>query len=333
MKHVAMILPSNAAPYDHLQVLPDAPKSDYPSVMIRWGRLRQILAQQLPPGSVLCNQRVTGYEEEGSSISKTVRLQLNNNDVSEPYSLVIAADGKASIFRSTPLTASPTDPRINFKAVVKKRADKFLPNCDTTAYSFFAPTGIACFLGPAGSDGWTYWAISLPASMCPAVSEEMSSSSEQHLQAMQNQLLATLSAHPECQAYVDLIQATDASAIFVQNSTTAALTETLVVPDAPAVLLGDAGHAMSASYGQATSFGLEDAATLVHCLQQGQPLTSALYNYSRLRRDRCVVMQQKSQERATRAMKGDPCNDITQWIHDWDVVKIEKNDEMMTVVG
>ena len=40
--------------------------------------------------------------------------------------------------------------------------------------------------------------------------------------------------------------------------------------------IGDAAHAMSASYGQACNFALEDAATLAACIRDSDDLVEAL---------------------------------------------------------
>ena len=85
------------------------------------------------------------------------------------------------------------------------------------------------------------------------------------------------------------------------------------------MLVGDAAHVMAGSYGQASSFAFEDAVTLARCLVGTGKTKEALDKYSQLRRDRCLEMQRKSQECAAKAMKGEQTEDITRWIHDWDI--------------
>lgn len=83
--------------------------------------------------------------------------------------------------------------------------------------------------------------------------------------------------------------------------------------------IGDAAHAMSASYGQACNFALEDAATLAACIRDSDDLVEALKDYSKKRLDRCIEMQTKSAERANKAMKGEQVEDVTAWIYKWDI--------------
>ena len=437
----AVILPSQHTLYDTQQVTPSdtSPSEElvFPTVMIRWGVLRQLLVdaivesascqqqqQQQPTCQLLLNRQVTGYhklmvpppDDKNNSNGETLlRLEYTStttatptsttnssnknqhttvssslkSSLSRPYSLVIAADGKASIFRPTPLQMS--SPRINFKAVVR------LPETPSTAalaaaaaatttsansngnmatttatitYSFFAgPT--ACFMGPASrSDNWTYWAISVLAeqalqfgttsSLCESWKQHLlqlldpniNSSSSSSSSSTENQ--QATAAPAECQIYHDLIAATPATAIFRQESTQATIPDQFVLDDGHLVLVGDAAHAINASFGQATSFALEDAVTLAHCLsqqqqqqQQQQPhdsdhkassLMNGLLEYSRQRVDRCLVMQQKSQERLDMAMKGQDTRHITQWIHHFDLPmagtdRKQDKDQPFTVVA
>jgi energy-coupling factor transporter ATP-binding protein EcfA2 len=101
--------------------------------------------------------------------------------------------------------------------------------------------------------------------------------------------------------------------------------------------VGDAAHAMSLSYGQATNFALEDAAVLRACLSTALTgvqdnksrqhtekdmitrVDQALTDYSEQRVTRCLEMQRRSDERARKAMNGEPAEDATKWIFQWDV--------------
>jgi 2-polyprenyl-6-methoxyphenol hydroxylase-like FAD-dependent oxidoreductase len=317
IQHNVMVLPSKETLFDNLQLLPASPPGDLPTVMVRWGLLRQILAEKLPDDCAVFDQKVVGCQKEGDTIHLALESTAGIQDtvaLSTPSTLVIAADGKSSVFRPTPLVGGR---RVNLKAVVNLQAP--MPGKESTTYSLFSPTGLACFLGPAGP-GWTYWAISIP------VSEEeeamfctTSRNNANEQDALKAKLLSTLEASnlPETQVYMDLIRATHASKILLIVSAEAELPHTL--HDGGVVLVGDAAHAMSGSYGQCVSFALEDAATLANCLATSLTTRAALASYSELRRNRCLEMQRKSQERLAKVMKGDMTDDVTCWIHDWDL--------------
>jgi len=313
-----MVMPMKEKPFDMLHGLPSSPPSDLPTVMIRWGLLRQILAQQVPEESISLNQKIASHDNSHLVLE-------NHNTISLSSKLLVVADGKASLFRPTPLVSNK---RINIKAVVPQTAP--LPNAATSTYSLFSSTGLACFLGPAGP-GWTYWAISIPV----ASEEEEQTYFAFDQESLKAQLLSSLSSSSlpaERQVYIGLIQATAASSILVQASSQAALP--LRFSSHNQVLVGDAAHAMNASYGQAISFSLEDAATLAHCLKISSP-QEALAQYSQLRHSRCLEMQQKSQERTAKQMRGESTDDITRWIHDWDLEMSKVPTEVtgMTVIG
>jgi 2-polyprenyl-6-methoxyphenol hydroxylase-like FAD-dependent oxidoreductase len=319
IQHNVMVLPSKETLFDNLQLLPASPPDDLPTVMVRWGLLRQVLADKLPDDCAVFNQKVVACRKDGDTIhlalESTAGIQTTAA-LSTSSTLVIAADGKASFFRPTPLVGGR---RVNLKAVVN--AEPPMPGKETTTYSLFSPTGLACFLGPAGP-GWTYWAISIPLS--EEEEEETlfyktSRNNADEQDALKAKLLSTLEASnlSETQVHMDLIRATHASKIILQISVEAKLPPTL--HDGGVVLVGDAAHAMSGSYGQCVSFALEDAATLAHCLATSRKTPAALARYTELRRNRCLEMQRKSQERLAKVMKGDMTDDVTCWIHEWDL--------------
>jgi len=123
--------------------------------------------------------------------------------------------------------------------------------------------------------------------------------------------------------------------------------------------VGDAAHAMSASYGQAIAFAMEDAAVLGHCLSTVGSgtgtgnMTNRLTHYTKQRRDRCFEMQQQAQARAAYVIqhgRAPPLDNFTEWIHTWTLLptngsssstttkqeqmeRIQEDDEQMAVVG
>mmetsp|Transcript_19195 Transcript_19195/g.38676 ORF Transcript_19195/g.38676 Transcript_19195/m.38676 type:complete len:123 (+) Transcript_19195:3299-3667(+) len=113
---------------------------------------------------------------------------------------------------------------------------------------------------------------------------------------------------------------TDAKYMYVQLSQEAEeIGPCLVSTDGRVVLVGDAAHAMSPSYGQAANFALEDAASLAVCIRDADTLGTALKAYEKSRLGRCSEMQQRSAERAAKAMKGEQTEDVSKWIFKWEV--------------
>ena len=304
MKRTVMVLPSKETLYDNLQTLPaeaSSAHSDLPTVMIRWGYFRQLLAQGIPSESIQFKQQVR---------KETIPLML-----SSPSTLLIAADGKHSAFRTTPLVSQN---RINLNSIVQMKVP--FPQAESTTFALLIPSGVACFLGPAGP-GWTYWGVSISVDK---ETDDMSFNTwhtdPESLKARALQALQATNCK-ETKVFQDVIQATPARSIYVQPSVQAEIPPSL--QEGGAILVGDAAHSMDGSYGQASSFALEDAATLSCCLaaqQKGDASTrAALQAYSDLRRNRCLEMQNKSNERAVRAMKGEQTEDITRWIYEWDL--------------
>ena len=77
---------------------------------------------------------------------------------------------------------------------------------------------------------------------------------------------------------------------------------------------------MAPSYGQAVNFALEDAASLAVCIRDAENVASALKTYEGSRLERCREMQQRSADRAAKAMKGqENIEDVSKWIFAWDV--------------
>ena len=224
--------------------------------------------------------------------------------------------------------------RVNIKAVVNvsleygnmRDAVTNTPSIPRgTALTFHAPDGsVACFAGPAGPNH-TYWAISIVDDTSANTADLIDHYEGESLKERVLHTLRALNA-PHCQFVIDLIQATAADTIFVQRSR-----QFDEIPSQfhynhnnnntsrPVVLVGDAAHAMSPSYGQAANFGFEDAATLQFCIQQQQSLSSALELYSQVRVPRCQTMHGKSSERIAKHTKRESTQDLFKWIGSWQI--------------
>lgn len=307
--------------------IPDTAESDtgLPQVFLRWGKLREILAQRLPPGSITLGADIVGYQssEEG------VILETESGKPVPPTKapLVIAADGIYSKLRSSVQDDVKVkyNKRFNFKASVKlELGDEFEPGY---TYCYFAPGGgTACFAGPAG-DGYTYWAISIadndedPSSELLTLAHKQSNCDDNSA-ALKEELLKTLRSlnEPLCQFAIDKVMATEPGYIYLHPSEQLeTLAESFVSKDGKLVLVGDAAHAMSPAYGQGSNFALEDAATLAVFIRDGDNLREALDAYGASRVGRCMEMQHRSEDRAVKAMKGEQVEDVSKWIFKWDV--------------
>ena len=262
------------------------------------------------------------------------------------HSLIIGADGVSSICRylvQTNLQQIPSEEintattrdvkdtgRINIKAVVPKKLGSSFKAGYTYAY-FAANGGIGCFAGPAGKDH-TYWAISIADEKdeeCESGSESGEIQMKQFLAGVTDlnevklALLSKLASLEcaDCQFIMDMIDVTDPETIYMARSKEALqIGPHLATDDGKIVLVGDAAHAMSGSYGQNPSFGLEGAAELAVCIRDSDCIETALERYSRIRVGRCIEMQKRSAERAEKAMKGEQgLEDVSKWIHEWDI--------------
>ena len=332
-------------------VIPDTTKADtgIPQILIRWGTLRSLLAEQLPEDTVIVDSRrdIAGYSVSARSDSRLINLINSSGGCFDmpKASLIVGADGVKSTFRalirkstknlSTEVNCAVGEDvkyggRINIKAVVNKTLGVEYKSSHT--YASFAPDGsVAVFAGRAG-DNLTYWAISVADSAneeghpTTTFIEDLPTGADGRLlsENLKEKLLAKLRALNSDQyieSVIDLIDSTPSEDIYYQKSEEAIeLGEhPLHSDDGHIVLAGDAAHAFSASYGQAANFALEDAATLAACIRDSDDLKDALRDYSKKRLDRCIEMQSRSAERAAKAMKGEHVEDVSKWIFQWDI--------------
>ena len=332
-----MLLPNVPQP----MTIPDTAEMDagLPQVLMRWGVLRKLLADQKPSD---CMSNDVGHDVVGYTAQDDggVRLvQSNDTDIGPPSApLIIAADGIYSTFRQC--LASDTcaldtiddrmegikyNGRVNIKAVTKGVLDPEQHLANHT-YSFFSPDGgVACFAGPAG-EGYTYWAISVADSddgECNVMElVKCKKSAQQKKESIKSALLDKLRGldEPLVDFAVEKIEDTHPDFVYVQHSEEAEeIGPCLVSTDGRVVLVGDAGHSMSPSFGQGANFALEDAASLAACIRDADDIASALAAYEESRLDRCKEMQRRSADRAAKAMKGEETEDVSKWIFAWDV--------------
>ena len=352
----ALIIPGRGG-IDQPMFMPDTGMSQ---IFVRWSVLRSILRDLIPEDNIVTNigKDVTGYQvtEDGCveliDPSGSVVYPLASS--SSSHSLIIGADGVSSICRylvQTNLQQIPSEEintattrdvkdtgRINIKAVVPKKLASSFKAGYTYAY-FAANGGIGCFAGPAGKEH-TYWAISIADEKdeeCECESERDTGTGTETGEIQMKQFLAGVTDLNEvklallsklaslecadCQFIMDMIDVTDPETIYMARSKEALqIGPHLATDDGKIVLVGDAAHAMSGSYGQNPSFGLEGAAELAVCIRDSDCVQTALERYSKVRVGRCIEMQKRSAERAERAMKGEQgLEDVSKWIHEWDI--------------
>lgn len=317
-------IPTNATSTDRLDeytIVDDKTlgTTGLPQVLIRWGVLRRILQNLLNDDTVqvsnnahATNFRTTdnGRMQVLNSENEVMTLPNNNGNSDNTTPLLIAADGIHSHFgkRLHPNDNLKDNGRVNVKAVVKRR---LFNHINGITYSHFEGN-IACFAGPAG-DEYTYWAISLPNDKAQSPSEVL----VKDLNALKDDLLQQLSAIHVPSFIVELSQATPASRIFVRQSQESRHVLQLYSSSCNIVLVGDAAHVMSPSYGQSASMALEDAVTLAACIKN-HPLKTALEKYSQARTSRSEKMVKQSARRTKLAVKGEPIEDVSQWIFQWE---------------
>lgn len=316
------------APPQGAMHMPDSAEADtgLPQVLLGWGKLRAILASHVPSESITYDQteEFTGFAvtEEGVKLTSKSGIQVGPS-VSP---LIIGADGiNSTIGRSINNTKIIYNNRINIKAIVKAELGNDCKPGYTNCY--FAPDGsVACFAGPAG-EGLSYWAISIKDEEKDkeVLSELLNVSRPQKdldRSAVKEKLLKLLQSmnEPLCQFAMDIVTKTESEYIYIQRGEQMEeVGPNLSTPDRKVVLVGDAAHAFSMSYGQAMSFALEDAATLAVCMRDADDIETAVKCYEKSRMDRCIEMEQRSKERMANRLKGVMTEDVSKWIFQWDI--------------
>jgi len=335
----AMILPGMPDP----MFLPDTAEEDtgLPQVFVRWGVLREMLLDALSPPTYFCTDtgdNICGYKVNDDGSISLLADKDTCIDINEA-NLIISAEGVKSTFRyfvnndkdmigldedqASLIKIDVKDTgRINIKAIVPRDLDKSFKQAHT--YAWFAKDGgVGCFAGPAGN-GYTYWAISVADSLNEETGEKyqfLSQVDKNDFDTIKKTLLDKLRSldSTDCKFAIDLIEESIPERIYVSRSEEATKIGPSLQKDGKVVLVGDAAHAMSGSYGQNPNFALEDAAVLACSLRNTCDVESALKKYSEQRVSRCLEMQKRSAERAAKAMKGEKVEDVSKWIFQWDI--------------
>jgi 2-polyprenyl-6-methoxyphenol hydroxylase-like FAD-dependent oxidoreductase len=292
-------------------------------------------------------------EEEEKEDDPMLRTVIPVTTRGEPVSLgttsfaphlIVGADGLHSVFRqcinhncdntvkAASLDTLKDNRRVNIKAAVPVELATLGVDFSTNPQSTFVQmdSQLACFAGPAGP-GFSYWAISIgdDANGVPFFSND---DPKNDMIAAKSRLLDKLGEESSSSSsalnrdwIIRLVEQTDPFTILINRSVEAPVEghNSFVSNDGKVVLLGDAAHAMNPSYGQSASFAFEDAATLATAIREGRSkgdtLPQALQVYSDKRVGRCMEMQRRSEERAAKAMRGEAAEDVSKWIHAWEL--------------
>jgi 2-polyprenyl-6-methoxyphenol hydroxylase-like FAD-dependent oxidoreductase len=303
IKENILLLPGGAPPMK----IPnnDEEEFGYPTVLIRWGVLRRLLAEMLPEESLLfgMGKEIAGYklmseEEDGEESTNTVAPVNQKGEVVSTGSsfqpqLIVGADGLKSVFREcvqnecqikpkdspSTLSAIKDNGRVNIKAAVPVKLSELGEQFAVPHATFaqFDPQ-VACFAGPAGPK-YTYWAISIADGENGVPFFSSDNPQEDSIQAKNLVLdkLEQIASDDVSRAWIiELVERTDPRNILINRSLEAPVKEddSFVSQDGKVVLLGDAAHAMNPSYGQSASFAFEDAATLATCIRDGSMATT-----------------------------------------------------------
>lgn len=332
-----ILLPGGAPPLS----MPNTAKAEtnYPIVLIRWGVLRKLLGELLPEESIAfgTGSDIAGYDLDDNVVQPVNKEGEKVEIGSSSPQLIIAADGLKSVFRDRIQTGtmipekdsqrpSPLkdNGRVNIKAAVRSELKEIGEIFSTEGATFgqFDPM-LAAFAGPAGRE-YSYWAIAV-ADDPESGSKFLSDHSEDKATSkslLLEKLKASSSAAVDRNWVISLVEKTDPSAILIDRSMEATVEEgdSFVSNDGRVVLVGDAAHAMNPAYGQSASFAFEDAATLALLLKDDScgDIAEALKEYSNKRIGRCIEIQRRSEERASKAMKGEKTEDISKWIYSWE---------------
>jgi 2-polyprenyl-6-methoxyphenol hydroxylase-like FAD-dependent oxidoreductase len=335
-----MILPGMPEP----MLIPDTAEEDtgLPQVFVRWGVLREMLADQLSESSILTD---TGGNVRGYKVNEDGGVHLVTDKAGDTFidhgeaNLIVSAEGVRSTFRyfvnnNKDMIGHDEDQvslikgdvkdtgRINIKAIVPRDLDESFQPSHT--YAWFAQNGgVGCFAGPAGS-GHTYWAISIADSVDEETGETskfLSDVDRNDFDTIKSTLLSKLRSldAADCQFAIDLVDESTPERIYVTRSEEAIKIGPSLQKDGKVALVGDSAHAMSGSYGQNPNFALEDAAVLACSIRDSSSIESALESYSEQRVSRCLEMQHRGAERAAKAMKGEQVEDVSKWIFQWDI--------------
>ncbi|MDH6088485.1 FAD-dependent oxidoreductase [Umezakia ovalisporum] len=260
-------------------------KYKQPMLQIRWSRLQEILAAQLPPDIIHLDHRCIGFQQNQQQVEvcfeggKTVQADL-----------LIGADGLNSAVRQTLIgDGDPTYAgRMSWRAVLKYSHEKLLPH---QVMSITASDGKIFGFFDLGS-GYVFWSA---ASLCPHGSiaqspADVKSRIQENFTGWAEPVQEILAAtNPQ-----DIVERPICHRPPLKNWSQGRVT-----------LLGDAAHPMVPLLGQGANTAFEDAWELAQYLRNGADINAALANYENSRKPRTHIIQVRNAVGAKDAYKAD----------------------------
>ncbi len=260
-------------------------KYGQPMLQIRWSRLQEILASQLPSEAIHLDHRCIDFQQN----DQKVEIYFEGGKTVEA-DLLIGADGLNSIVRQILIADGEPDyaGRMSWRAVIKYSHSKLLPH---QVMSMTAPDGKIFGFFDLGS-GYVFWSA---ASLCPEgkIAEtpaEVKSRIQQKFSGWAEpvqEILAATNAE-------DIVERPICDRPPLENWSQGRVT-----------LLGDAAHPMVPLLGQGANTAFEDAWELAQCLSHTPNISAALANYEKSRKPRTQIIQMRNAVGAKRAYKPD----------------------------
>lgn len=278
-------------------------KYGQPMLQIRWSRLQEILASQLPPDIIHLDHRCIGFEQNDQKV--TVWFESGKTVEAD---LLIGADGLNSVVRQTLIgDGEPSYAgRMSWRAVLKYSHEKLLPH---QVMSMTASDGKIFGFFDLGS-GYVFWSA---ASLWPEGSiaqspADVKSRIQENFTGWAEPVPEILAATPS----QDIIERPICDRPPLKNWSQGRVT-----------LLGDAAHPMVPLLGQGANTAFEDAWELAQYLRHFPDITAALANYENSRQPRTQIIQIRNAVKAKRAYEADSENYLSEIMHQTQVSDAE----------
>ncbi|NEQ24663.1 MAG: NAD(P)-binding protein [Microcoleus sp. SIO2G3] len=280
-----------------------------PMLNIRWSRLQEILASELPSDIIQLNHRCQSFEQNDDG----VKIYFDGANTVQA-DLLIGADGLNSAVRQVLIRdGSPNYAgRLSWRSVVKYSHELLLPDESTL---ITAPDGKNFLLVDVG-DGYIFWsagALSVGGTLASSATE------------VKSRVLEVFAGW--AQPVQEIVNATRADRIVER-----------LISDRPplpswssgrVMLLGDAAHPMVPSLGQGANTAFEDAYELSECLANAPSLEAAFEAYEKSRILRTEVIYARSAFQGRRAYDADSETTLSQMMEQIQEVSSDEFDEWL----
>ena len=260
-------------------------KYGQPMLQIRWSRLQEILASQLPSEAIHLDHRCISFEQN----EKQVQICFEGGKTVQA-DVLIGADGLNSVVRQTLIGDGKPDyaGRMSWRAVLKYSHEKLLPH---EVMTMTASDGKIFGFFDLGS-GYVFWSA---ASLCPDGFIAQSPAD------IKSRIQENFSGWAE--PVQEILAATNAEDIVERPICDRPPLENW--SQGRVTLLGDAAHPMVPLLGQGANTAFEDAWELAQYLNNAPSIAAALANYENSRKPRTQIIQIRNAVGAKRAYKAD----------------------------